>query len=324
MSKISSNFSKIILMAIAPMALAFQAGWATLLFEFNNEIYFSKTNISSENLDRCNFEGTAPTSNWKASKEFTTYILQGEVIYIDKCTNLYGKFAANYGWVLDGKVIQYPLRWNADGTTKGFDFEVGYIMDVCERFKFIPQIGFQGTNLRTKIKNQRDAHNTPDCYADQSGNKSHSTLFNPYIGAEIDFTAKFCDCYDVQFSLSYDLGYVYGHGRDTTPYFFTTDDPDTSRYGSRIKYRDMISHDFELAAAYNVNKNWQVALEFDYNITYNTHDLHYRLERNDEIVETGQFTPSQYHVVNDYVNQNFGIIFNLIYNFSGEGGTYIR
>ena len=77
-------------------------------------------------------------------------------------------------------------------------------------------------------------------------------------------------------------------------------------------------------AAYNVNKNWQVALEFDYNITYNTHDLHYRLERNDEIVETGQFTPSQYHVVNDYVNQNFGIIFNLIYNFSGEGGTYIR
>lgn len=321
MYKFRNSFSKTIL---AVVLLASNSCWAGFIFELQNSLNFAKTDVTIENLDRGDFKETACTTDWTSNKEFLTYLLNGELIYVDSRLPFYAKFAANYGWVINGRVIQYPLNWDADGYEKGCTFEAGYIIDVNQRFKFIPHIGFEYDTFHTKIKHQHFNHTSPNSFVDQSGNKSNTTLYYPYIGVELDFTSRFYDCYDIQFSTTYEIGYVSGHGGKKVPHFFVTDDPNTSRYGSHIKYRDMISHFFEVTASYKLSKKWQIGVEGAYDIVYNTHKLPFKLQRNEEIVETGQFTPTQYHVVSDYTAQTYSLIFTLVYNFSGEGGTYLR
>ncbi len=324
MFKIRNSFPKIILATVLQMALSSNICWADFSFELQNSFNFTKTNVATENLDKKKFEGTAATTGWRSNKEFTTYLLNGELVYVNTDLHFYAKVAAAYGWLVSGKVIEYPLRWSVDGHENDYEFETGYIMDVCKRFTFIPHAGFAYDKYHTKIRHQHFSHTSPDCYADQSGNKSTTTFYNPYVGIELDFTSRFCDCYDVQFTTTYEIGYVYGRGRNTLPYFFVTDDPNTSRYGNHIKYRDMLSHFFEVTASYSLTKKWQIGIDLAYQTIYNTHKLPFKLQRNKEIVKTGQFTPTQNHQVSDYISQEYSIIFSLVYNISGEGGAYIR
>lgn len=325
MFKFRNSFPKIVLATLLQMAFSSNMGWADFSFELQNTINFTKTNQATENLDRNKyFEGTAATSEWRSNKELKTYLIRGELIYVDTWTHLYAKIAADYGWLIGGKVIQYPLRWSLDGHQYDYTFETGYIMDVCNRFKFIPHAGFEYDRYYSKLKNQRFTHTSPDCYISQNGTKSTTTFYNPYVGVELDFTSRFWDCYDIQFTTTYEIGYVCGNGRNTVPNFFVTDTPNTSRYGNHIKYRDMLSQFFEVTTSYNLTKKWQIGLNLAYQAIYNTHKLSYKLQRNKEIVGTGQFTPSQNHLVSDYTSQEYSIIFNVVYNISGESGAYIR
>jgi hypothetical protein len=197
-------------------------------------------------------------------------------------------------------------------------------MNVCDRFKFIPYVGYQIDFDNLKIKGQHFGHTSPSSFVSQNGNKSFNALYFPYIGVEFDFIAHFCNCYDIQFLTSYQFGYGWGHGRNTVHRFHLTDNPETSRYGNHLKYRDMISHDFEIGAAYNIDKKWQIKLNLDYNTIYNTHKLPLKFQHNDEIVESGQFTPSQRHYVSETISHKYSIILGIIYNFSGESGGTIR
>lgn len=321
MNKFGNSFSKTIL---ATVLLISNSCWAGFTFELENIFNFTKTDMTVENLDRGEFEGTACTTGWTSNREFVTYLLNAELIYMDSTLPIYVKVAADYGWVINGRVIEYPLSWDAEGHENDYNFETGYIMDVNKRFKFIPHIGFEYDAVRAKITNQHFTASNPSSFVDQSGNGSSTTLYYPYIGVELDFTSRIWNRYDLQFSTTYEIGFVNGSDHKTVPYFFVTDDPSTSRYGSHIKYRDMISQNFEIAVAYNLNKKWQINIEGAYNIIYNTHKLSLDLDGNEEIVEAGQFTPSQYHVVSDYTTRGYALLFSLVYQFSGEGGTYVR
>lgn len=320
----AKGFAKSVLAATFAATLTTGGCYGGFIFELQDSFFFTKNNQTVEHLDHGNFEGTAATTDWTANKKFTAYVISAKALYLDKCTNLYGLVRVNYGWIEGGRVLSYPLRWDSDGYSKGYALEVGHTMDVCGLFNFNPYVGFLYGIVNTTIKNQHFAHVSPDSFVKQNGNKSRTALGFPYVGIEIDFKTRFRDWYDVNFFASYQFGYGSGHGTNTVPHFFVTDNPATSRYGSRVKFRDLINQDFEIGAFYSFAKNWSIGLKLDYNATYNTHKLPLKLQRNSEIVEAGQYTPSQYHVVSDYTSQSFGIIFSLVYNLDGEGGAYIR
>ncbi len=309
-----SRFLTLLLATLLPVSTCS----AELSFRLNQFFTFTKTNNIIEHLDHDKFVFTACTTDWTSSRDFTTYILEPEFIWVNKSKTWYAKASGNYGWVISGKVKTYPIVWNVDGNTKGFYIETGYIKNMYDRFDLIPFIGYQYDVYDTKIKHQHFNHETPDSFVSQNGNKNRTTLWFPYIGIEIDFKSRLLTCVDIQYAISYQIGYGGGHGRNKVPFFFVTDNPATSRYGNHIKFRDMINHDFEIAAFYAVTKSWQIGLEFDYNITYNTHRLPVKLQRNREVVKSGQFTPTQYHRMNDYVAQNYSLILGVIYNFGGE------
>lgn len=298
--------------------------WGDLTFEFQTEVDFTKTTMTTDNLDHRCFEGTNYTGAWTDNKNFTTYVLNGQVIWVPTDTQFYGLVSGSYGWIGTGRVDNYPLQWYSRGHTEELQGEVGYIMNVCDRFKFIPHVGFDYNVVRTHLSHQREAHKNPTSFVSQNGNKSKTTFYSPYLGFEVDFTSRFFDCTDIQFQLSYDLGYIYGQGKDTVHHFLATDQVASSRYGRHIKYRDLISHDFQVGAAYALCEKWLVGLTLEYEMIYNTHNLSTKLERNQALVKAGQFTKSQYHEISDYFSQNYAITLSLIYNFSGKGGTWIR
>lgn len=319
------NFRKLISKAILAGLLPMTTAFADLSFFLDQSFNFTKTSATIENLDHGKFSGTQATTGWKETRNLTTYLIAPEVVWIDsKRTNIYVKLQGNYGWVTDGQFYNYPLRWDIDGDTKGFDIESGYLKKVNDRFTLIPFVGFEYTVNDTKIKHQHFVHTSPDSFISQNGTKTRTDLWFPYIGIEIDFNTPLWCNQNLQYSISYQIGYGGGHGRDRVHHTIITDNPSTSRFGSHIKYEDMISHDFEVAAFYNVGKGWLIGLEFDYNTTYNTKKLPLKYKHNREIVKAGQFTPSQYHRVSETISQTYSVILSAIYNFSGESGVVVK
>jgi hypothetical protein len=210
------------------------------------------------------------------------------------------------------------------GHTNDFTLEAGYIMNVNDRFKLVPHIGYIYGITHSKIRHQKEFHGNPSSFVSQNGNKTDDTLWFPYIGLELDFNYKLCGCYDIQLTTNYEFGYGGGHSNTSVPHFIATDDPNTSRYGNHVKYRNMVSHDFEIGAAYNLSDAWLLGVTIDYINIYNTSKLPVKLQRNQDLVAAGQFTPTQYHRINDYTSQTYAITFSLVYSFSGKGGVWIR
>lgn len=320
MKQIRNGFSIAMLMAFLPMMLAFNTCRADLRLELVDSFNFTKSSATIENQDRDKFEGTALTTGWSSNKKIFTYQMTAEAIWIDD-SHFYGLLAGSYGWVLGGKAIEYPLNWNINGHVKGFGVEVGYILNVCKNFDFIPHFGFSYGITNTKIKSQHYFHTSPNCIINRDGNKSHTLLYSPYIGLEVAFQSTFCNKYKVSFSAAYDFGYGSGRGRNTVPHFILTDDPGTSQYGSRVTYHDIITHHFDIAAGHSFADHWQVFLELGYSTSYNTHKLPVKLQHNQQIVNSGQFTRTQYHVMSDFNSQTYSVILGLVYKFSAEGSS---
>jgi len=294
---------------------------ADLTFKLLNGFSFTKGNTTIENLDHGKYKHTQVTTSW-FSNRVTTYSISPELLWTNKSTNTYVKLLGTYGWVIDGKNRQYPFHWKLDGNTKGFEVEAGYICDVKGLFTFIPCIGFTYNLYDTKIKHQRFSHRNIGSFIGQNGNKNRTLLYFPYIGFEIDVKSQICK-YDVIYSLSYNLGYGGGHGRNKVSHTVITDLPSTSRYGSHFKFRDMVSHDFEFAIAYSPAKKWVLALLFDYNVYYNTKKLPLKLDHKHALVKKAQFTKSQHFAVSDVVAHEYSVIFEIAYSLTGEGGTFI-
>ncbi len=318
MHQFVSRILKLLPAALLPILPCF----ADFSFKLNDLVTFSKTSQTIEHLDHDDFEGTAATTDWIANREFVTYLIQPELIWMNK--EFYVKAVGTYGWVLTGNVCKYPLGWHGNGNTKGLDLEVGYMMDICKRFTFIPFIGFVYNIAYVESNHQHLLHNNPDSFLSQNGTRSYTTLYYPYIGIEFDFKTHIWEKHDLQCFLSYQFGYGGGHGRTRVPHTFITDNPATSRYGSNTKYRNIISNEVEIGAFFAVDKYWQIGLELDYLVSYNARKLPLKLQHNKKIVKAGQYTPSQYHRVSDYTSQAFSVIFSVIYSFSGKGGTIVR
>lgn len=317
------------LSSVVLTGLLFNALHADLNFSYNdltfilrNGISFTKNNQTREDLDHGNFKGTAATSSWISDREYKTYTLNPRVLWKVPCTNYFAQVSGYYGWTLDGRSVGYPLRWDVDGHVYGAGVKTGYVQKVSDRFDFIPYIGYRYDASRTSIHHQHFVKSSSTSFISQNGNKAHRYLNIPYIGFELAFNSTFWDCYKVQFITSYELGYGWGRGTTKVPEFIVTSEPNTSRYGSTVKYRDMMSHEFAIAAAYSFAKHWTVGLEFDYNTVYNTHNLPVKLQHNAKIVKAGQYKKSQYHVVSDDVTQNFSIVLGLAYSF-GEASDWI-
>lgn len=321
MNKFKIRLSQIVLGALLPLTPCF----GDLSFKLNNFIAFSKENFTIEHLDHGNFLGTAETTNWRSSNEFITYRIKPKLIWQGDIgeSKIYILGAGVYGWLLDGKEKSPPLTWDVDGHEWGFDTEMGFIFNACNRFKLIPYFGFEYNQYHTKIKHQHLLYSNPDSYVSQDGNKTDTLLYFPYVGIEFDFNTRIC-CQDLQCFASYQIGYGGGHGRNRVPHTIITDNPNTSRYGSKITFRKMLAHEFEIAAFYRVAKKWQMGIELDYSITYNTKKLPLKLQHNDEIVERGQFTRTQFHRISNYNSQTFSVIFSIIYNITGEGGVVVK
>lgn len=316
MDKLIKHFSIALLMVLGGSHNPCSADVSLKLY---NSFSFTKSTSTIEHLDHKNYINTQVTSGWTEAKEVTTYAITPELLWFINSINTYVECAVNYGWVLGGRNKNYPFRWDIDGDTKGCAIETGYLLDVCERFTFIPHVGFNYNVLDTKIKHQEFSNNNIGSFISQNGNKTHTSLYSPYIGFEIEFKSKICDK-DIQCSFDYSLGYITGHGRTKVHHVVITDLASTSRYGSHVKYRDIISQDFEFSIAYSPAKKWVLALEFDYNYYYNTKKLPLKLQRNKELVAAGQFTASQFHRVSDLVAHSYAIIFVIGYRLSGEGG----
>lgn len=333
------------LTAFLALLLPVASSFADVFFKLEDGFAFTKTNFTVEHLDRGNFEGTACTTDGKSDKEFITYLVVPELFWIDSDLNMYAKVKASYGWLTTGKVNSPPLRWNVDGHEKEFELEMGYIQNVCDRFELVPFVGFEYNTFHTKIHHQHFGHSNPSSFVSQNGNKSDLTLYFPYVGLAFDFESRFWSCHKVLFSIGYQFGYGRGHSRESVPDHLhspgicagsccedacdpplgpITDNPATSRYGSYAKFRGMINHDFELEAFYEIAEGWQIGLQLDYNITYNTHKLPLKYKHNKEIVIEGQYTPTQYHRITDFTTQTYSILFSIVYNFSGKNGGVAR
>lgn len=303
------------------VGLAFNTCYANLSFVLRDSFNFLKNNVTIEHPDKHNFKKAAFTSDWKSDKEIYTYVIDGRVIWQDP-SHFYFLASANYGWVLGGKSIEYPLRWDIHGHTKGGKLETGYVIDVCERFVFIPRGGFRCAISDLSLEDQHLTHKFPGCLVNRNGNRSKGILNFPYLGFELGFKSDALTCEKVNFSLSYLLGYGGGHSHTKVRKFFVTDSPSTSNFGSHVKYRDMIFQEWAIAGAYSFAKHWKVALEFDYTTVYNTHNLPVKLQHNKQIVKSGLYAASQRHVMNEYISQQFSIILGVVYSL-GEGDVWV-
>lgn len=293
--------------------------YADLAFELQNSFSFTKISSTTQHLDHRNYANTQVTSGWSSSRS-TSYTISPEVIWTVNSINTYFKLAPSYSWIFDGKTKDYPFKWDVEGNSKGIEIEAGYIWKVGGLFNFIPCIGFLYDIYDTSIHHQRFSHQNIGSYIRQNGNKSHTTLYFPYIGFELDFKTKLFCKHEVQLAFTYNFGYGGGHGSNSVRKTVITILPSTSRFGSNVKYHDLINHDFEFAIAYSLSKKWTLALEFDFNVTYNTKKLPLKYHHNRELVAKKQFTRSQYHVISDFESHTFGILFIIVYNFSGKGG----
>lgn len=314
-----NQFSVTLLIVLLQIVFLHNHCSGDLAYELSNAFVFSKTTTTVEDLDHGKYNETQVTTGWTSNKEVSYFVLSPELIWTIKPISTYLKGSVGYGWQLGGKSISYPLRWDIEGYLKEFNIESGYLWDVNKAFTFIPLAGLNYTFTSAKIKHQKLFHSSINSFISQDGNRTQTSLYSPYIGFEIDFKSKFYNKYDVQFSFNYNVGYGWGHGRTKVHHHVITELPSTTRNGSHVKYRDILTHDLEFAVAYSPYKNWTVALEFDYNITYNTHNLPLKLNHHRELVEANQFTRSQHHVVSDFVSHQYGVYLNVVYGSEGEG-----
>jgi hypothetical protein len=316
-----NKFRNIFPQAIVMAGLAFSTCWADLSFALKDRFDFSKFSTTVEDLDEGFFEGTAATSDWLESKENITYTLKGDLTWISPEWHVYGKVSGEYGWLFTGTNVDYPLQWNVNGHGWGYAFEGGYIYNACAGFDVIPYIGFTQNVTSSMIKHQRYSHRSPTCFVSRNGSKSRLWLYTPYIGAGLAWQTEFCDKYKLNFGLSYDIGYTGGHGHNKTPYFFATDIGNSSIFGSKTKYRNLITHSFEFTSGYSINKKWQVGMNLVYTTTYNTNNLRTRFQRNNDLVDAGLFTDTQYHRISDYISQTFSVTFAIVYNLTGSDSS---
>jgi hypothetical protein len=322
MTTINKSFSLAMLAVLLAHTSCLAAGWS---FQLNNSFNFTKANLTVEHLDRCRYEGTAATTDWTSSRNFTTFLLSPELIWQSPDYPVYALATGSYGWLFDGQLKNDPLKWDVDGTEKSFTLEFGGVVNVCQRFTFLPHLGFYWDLVDTRLKKQRETRPNPTCYISNNGNRSSTLFYVPYMGFEIDFTTELWNCRKVQISTLYDIGYWgSGHIRNTVPSTVITNTPANSRYGSHVTYSNMFYQNWLVALVTDFSKQWRGAIEFNYYTFYNTHKLPVKLKHNRAIVESGQFTRTQYHVASEAYIRTISLVFVLNYSFGGSEGAFIR
>lgn len=288
---------------------------AELVVGIENAYRQDRISADVEDLDTEDYEATGYSSSWSAVKKLRIYQIGAYSIWEDKCSHIFAHIRGRYGWMLSGTNVSYPLHWDIDGHTADILAEVGYVYNICDCFDFIPLIGYSYDSIHYKITNQHFGHTAPIDYIDRSGNKYNLILYAPYIGFNFRFDTCLCNRYNINILTGYEFHYGSGRGKVTVPEFILTNDPNTSNYGSHTKFRNVITHEFHIYGDYAINNCWSVGLGFEYYATYNTHKNRLRLQHNDEIVDEGQFTPTQYHVYNNLYYQSYLVNLVLTYHF---------
>ena len=315
MKNFRKNALTALLMTIFQLVTVSNA-WADWNVTLENSYRQDRIDFHGEDLDRNNFVGGGYTSDWGAVKKISIYQigLLGEV-YDKNCSHLYSKLEGFYGWILHGDAVGYPINWKIDGHTEDYYFESGYIIDAWGCFDFVPLVGYSYDVIDYKLKNQHFSHTSPFVFANRNGNKSQTYFYSPYIGFYLNFSNCFCNAYDVNFSVGYNFSFCgSAHAHNKVPKFVLTDSPRTSNYGNKVNFHNLIGHDFSLSGAYKFCDNWDLSLKAEYYITYNTEKNRIKLQHNDRVVKSGQFTPTQYHVVNHAFYETYLITFRIGYS----------
>lgn len=288
---------------------------ADLNVAFLNGYRQDRISTHVEDLDTRNFQEAGFTTDWKSIKTLRFYQVGAYALWDNERYHLFGLAHARYGWTFDGTQVSYPLKWDIEGNATDLLISIGYVINVCDCFDFIPQIGFGYEALNYKQKHQRYTNESPACFANRNGDKTHTKAYLPFIAFDVRFKDNLCFCNDLVFLTGYRLLYGDGQSRLRVRRFVLTDDQDTSNYGGKVNYRNLVGHEFHLYGMYTFCENWVVSLGVEYSIFYNTHSNKVKYQHNEEIVSTGQFTPSQYHVEKLALYQSVAVNLTLGYNF---------
>ena len=312
MSKIRNSLSIAMVMAFLSTSLSAAEittnGWT---YKIKNRAEFTKDTQDRADYDTNHFEGTGITTGWREQKNGVWYVLDNEIIWTDlNNTRLYVSFKGNYGWLLRGKEIVYPNTWHLTGTKWAASGTFGGIVGVNDCFYFTPHFGFQYIGAVTKLHDQHRAHPTPSTFISRNGTHSKTTQFLPYIGFGMNYNLSHVDI-----GMGYDFYYVYGHSKTHVKNTVITDDYNTFLYGSHYKIRDMFSHAFSVAFGYSFAQHWRFAFDAQYAFQYNTSNLPVHLDNNSQIVEEGQFTPTQYHEITSSILRDYYMALTLGYTF---------
>lgn len=318
MNMLRKSVSKIVLFSCSLMIIYFNVceGGVTLVLQ--DSVRISKSISTTETLDHGKFAGTACTTGWSSKQHSVSTGISARLIWQQESSPFYVQASTRYGWAFNGTQHSYPLNWDLHGNSWGYGLGAGYSKKIGKRFGFSLFGGLSYGVGQSTTTHQRSGHKNPSSFASSNGDKTIDKLYNPYVGFGLDFSKNFFNKYTVSFAVSYDVGFVFGLGKTKVPYLLITNNPATSSYGSRTKYSDVISHDFEIGTAYSISEHWRVSLKLDYSTTYNTHKLPVKLQHNDAIVKAGQYTPTQYHVVSDSASEVYTVIFGVVYDFSAK------
>ena len=321
MKTLNKNIMLTVLLAVFQLAgMSAYAGFNCSRGEYKvkleNGYRQDRSDYQFEDLDKNNFANTGYTSGWSSIKRISIYQLGGSLEWKDECSRLYARVRGHYGWILHGKAQGFPLNWNVNGHTNDVAFRVGYMFDVCNCFTFVPVIGYGTSYIKTKLKNQPNCSQVfgPNAYSNHSGDRTTSRYHAPFIGFDLRFSNCFC-CRKVDFLFGYDFHYGNLRVKKSPRRFVLTDDINTSNYGYKINAHNVVTNRFRLSATTNITACIDLGLDFEYSMRYNTCKNRVHLQRNDEIVATGQFTPSQFHVSNRLCSNSFLINLMLGYNF---------
>jgi hypothetical protein len=315
MNNIRISLSTTMLLAVVAMGLSFNTCWADFNLRLLNGYRQQRIDFQVEDLDNHHCHTTGYTSNWNAVKNLRTYQLGSYATWYDKCSHTYAQLRGQYGFIVGGKVVGYPLHWDLDGHTTNLEAEVGYIITISDCFDFVPLIGYSYGTVHYKLHRQHFGHSSPFYFADRNGNKTDIRSYSPYIGFDMHFDHCFCERYKFNFCLGYDFFYGNTNFRTRASEFVLTDDPNTSNYGYHSRGRNQIGHEFKLESRYVFCNQWEVGLRLTYDVSYNTHRENLKLQHDHDIADSGQYRHSQYHVVNELCFHSYEVDFHIAYNF---------
>lgn len=262
--------------------------WGNFDLSVSNEYRMDRINWLSQFSTSTNaFAGNV----FVRAKDIKIYQVRGIAIWTDECYHLYARGEASYGWLLSGKDTTLERVADMKGLPiADFSGSLGYIVDVCGCFEFIPQVGYSYSIFETKLKNTKftpaTANNVPRRLTVDSldGVKLKYRTPTPFIGFDVRFNNCLCDTY----AINYTAGYEFHWGKNHDQYIYPGNPPfrrlpaeppfRTRSTISSSTHIPMILHHFRLGADITICGGFYAGVHVKYIYGYNTNKARRRFD----------------------------------------------